>query len=97
MNAVSLESGNAEELYICRPVYYKSFTDLPSDQGLRMASLNVNGSSIGGLVADKNTVYIAVCRRYTPFTTTNQNREQHLLFSSPAQTCPMTSPIVCNS
>lgn len=58
MNAVSLESlnGNAQELYICRPVYSKSFTDLPSHQGLRMASLNINGPSTH---VDELRVYLA--------------------------------------
>ena len=58
MNAVSLESlnGNAKELYISRPVYSKSFTDLPSHQGLRMASLNINGLSTH---VDELRVYLA--------------------------------------
>ena len=58
MNAVSLESlnDNAEELYISRPVFNKSITDLPPDRGLRTASLNINGLSTH---VDELRVYLA--------------------------------------
>ena len=54
---MSLESlnGNAEELYISRPVFNNSTTDLPSDP-LRIASLNINGLSTH---VDELRVYLA--------------------------------------
>ena len=54
---MSLESlnGNAEELYISRPVFNNSTTDPPSDP-LRIASLNINGLSTH---VDELRVYLA--------------------------------------
>ena len=79
MNAVTLESlnGNAEELYICRPIYNKSITDLPSDQGLRMASFNINGLSTQMSLEFITTNDIDTTT--TTFIYTNRKRESNTL------------------